>query len=281
MIFPRISQTHDDVARHYDELDAFYRDVWGEHVHHGYWASGRESAAQAVEALVTRVAERLELGPGQRVCDIGCGYGATAELLAERHRVAVVGVTLSAEQLRRAEMRGRDNPLLGFRREDWLSNGFEAASFDRALSIESSEHMSDKQRFFDEVFRTLRPGGRLVVCAWLAAARPSKWHVRHLLEPICREGRLPSMGDEQDYRRMAERAGLRIVALEDLSAAVARTWTLCAARLVRKILTDGRYARFLLSRSASDRSFAATVFRIWLAYRLGAMRYCLLTAEKP
>lgn len=66
MIHPNRSQTTAAVAAHYDELDLFYREVWGEHVHHGFWATGRESPLAAVEALVDLMADRLDLAPGKR-----------------------------------------------------------------------------------------------------------------------------------------------------------------------------------------------------------------------
>src|SRR5215203_2887251 len=81
VIYPREAQTAADVAGHYDELDPFYREIWGDHVHHGYWVTGQETLQEAVEGLVDLVASRLALTPGERVCDVGCGYGATAELL--------------------------------------------------------------------------------------------------------------------------------------------------------------------------------------------------------
>ena len=78
VIVPDVPQTVTEVAVHYDELDTAYRRIWGDHVHHGYWRSGCESAAEAAEALVRLVEVRLELEPGHAVCDIGCGYGSTA-----------------------------------------------------------------------------------------------------------------------------------------------------------------------------------------------------------
>ena len=42
----------EDVADHYDELDPFYREIWGEHVHHGLWESGKETIEEAVVNLV-------------------------------------------------------------------------------------------------------------------------------------------------------------------------------------------------------------------------------------
>jgi tocopherol O-methyltransferase len=282
MIHPNQPQTTAGVAAHYDELDPFYREIWGEHVHHGYWATGRESDAEATAALVDLVADRLRLAPGQRVADIGCGYGATAERLAERHGVAVTGVTVSAAQAARAQMRRRPaRGSVAVRRQDWLANGFAPASFDRAYAIESSEHMPDKGRFFAEAHRTLKPSGLLAVCAWLACDAPRPWEVRHLLEPICREGRLPGMGDEGDYRRLAEAAGFRVLASEDISDRVRRTWWICARRLAGKLVTSPRYARFLLDAASGNRVFALTLLRLLVAYRTRSMRYCLMLFEKP
>ena len=106
--------------------------------------------------------------------------------------------------------------------------------------------MADKRRFFAEAYRTLRPGGRLAVCAWLARDRPRPWEARWLLEPICREGRLPSIGDEGDYRRLAAAAGFTVAECEDLSSRVRRTWYVCAGRLAGKLISKPRYLRFLL-----------------------------------
>ncbi len=278
MILPKQPQTTSAVAAHYDELDSFYREIWGEHVHHGYWATGRETAAEAVVSLIELLARRLRLAPGQLVCDIGCGYGATARLLAESNAVDVTGVTVSAAQALHTcpPARGR----VSIQQQDWLTNHFPSERFDRAYAIESSEHMPDKQRFFAEAFRTLKLGGRLAVCAWLACDNPRPWEVRHLLEPICREGRLPSMGDESDYRRFAEQAGFRLEQVEDLSDQVRRTWWICTRRALAALVTKPRYLRFLLNPAATNRIFALTLFRIMIAYRTRSMRYCLFVFQR-
>ncbi|UVF17657.1 class I SAM-dependent methyltransferase [Microvirga terrae] len=280
MIIPRKPQSSEAVADHYDELDPFYREIWGEHVHHGLWTTGRETVDQAVEALIAHLADALALAPAQHVCDVGCGYGATAEWLVRHHGVRVTGVTLSAAQLRRAEQRADGLPGLHFRRQDWLANTFENGAFDHVIAIESSEHMPDKQRFFDEAYRTLKPGGRLAVCAWLARDRPPRWEERLLLEPICREGRLPGMGTEAEYRVWAGKAGFSVDGFEDLSRRVRRTWSLCAGRVATKLLTRSDYRRYLLDARSKNRVFALSLPRIWLAYLTGSMRYGFLTAHK-
>jgi tocopherol O-methyltransferase len=279
MIVPKTIQDAESVARHYDNLDRFYREIWGEHVHHGLWRTGRETPLEACEALSAAVAEKLMLKPGQAVCDVGCGYGGTSRLFADRWGCEVTGLTLSGAQLAyAARAHPRANPRLI--QQDWLENAFPSESFDAVLSIESSEHMVDKPRFFAEVARTLKPGGRFANCVWLSSEKPGPAAINHLLEPICREGRLPSMGSESEYRAMMAAAGLEVTSFEDLTPYVWRTWWLCLTRAAKGILTQRSYRTFLLDPRNSDRSFAITLLRILWAYRSGAMRYGLFAARK-
>ncbi len=281
MIFPLTIQTVEDVSGHYDELDTAYREIWGEHVHHGYWRAGRETPTEATEALIDLVADQLDLRDGQAVCDIGCGYGGTARYLASRHRVAVTGFTISGVQARFAQSLANGDGSVTFVHRDWLENGLPDGSFERAYAIESSEHMIDKARFFTEAARVLKPGGRLVVCAWLSRSNPTDMEVRHLLEPICREGRLPSMGDREDYAGLASNAGLVPVSFDDIGLDVRRTWSICARRFMLKLFTDGHYRRLAFSRSTRNRSFVLSVPRLMIALRTGAMRYGVFVWDKP
>jgi len=276
VIVPDISQNAVAVADHYDELDPIYRRVWGEHVHHGLWATGRETTAGAVEALVDTVGDRLGLLPGQACIDIGCGYGATARRLAMMRGVRVTGVTLSAEQARYAA--AHPVPGVDVQVRDWLDNGLADASADAAWAIESSEHMVDKPGFFAEAHRVLAPGGRFVICAWLAGTDASGWKVRHLLEPICREGRLPSMGTPEEYEAMAEAAGFVVTGYEDVSRRVARTWMICARRLLKALFVDRETRQLALG--ARNRGAILSIPRLILAYRTGAMRYGIFTLTK-
>ena len=174
--------TTDEVADHYDELDPYYREIWGEHVHHGLWERGDESVDDAVLNLIRDVARRGRIVAGKRVCDVGCGYGGTVRVLEAEFGANVSAITISSAQYRYAiAQRGvarSPEYLLG----DWASNELPSGVFDTVTSIESSEHMQDKPMCFAQAHRVLKTGGYFVVCAWLAVENPTRAHQRHLLE---------------------------------------------------------------------------------------------------
>jgi tocopherol O-methyltransferase len=269
------------VAAHYDDFDRFYREFWGDHVHHGLFETRRTTPEEARRRLVAVVAKEANLRPGDAVCDVGCGYGATARLLASGYQATVTALTISAAQYRYATAvePGARNPV--YLLCDWLKNGLEPGAFDAVLAIESSEHMPDLAAFFHEATRVLRAGGRLVVCAWLTRERPRLWERRWLIGPICREGRLRGMETAAEYQRLGRASGLVPVAFADVSRQVKRTWPICVGRVARALLREPAYRRFLLRDGGPNRIFALTLVRIWLAYELGAMRYGILTFQKP
>ena len=269
-----------DIAAHYDDLDDLYRSIWGTNIHHGYWMTGRESSDEAVNNLTRLVAEHAAIRPGDRVCDVGCGYGATALALNRDFGAAVTGITISPKQYAYATRAASGNSNVNFMLGDALLNGLSAQIFDAVIAIESTEHIEVKAKLFSEARRILRSGGRLVVTAWLARERPARWTMKCLLEPICTEGRLPNMASAGEYRRMLEDAGFHDLKFTDLTRRVKKTWTVCALRFIKQVLLDPALRRRLRDPQFTNRVFAKTVFRIRLAYATGAMRYGLFSATK-
>ncbi len=276
MILPKRPLADDAVGRHYDELDRFYRELWGEHVHHGLWRTGAETPQEAARQLAVEVADRAGIGPGDRVADVGCGYGATARLLAAERGAAVTGLTISAAQARAAPAVPGVQVLV----RSWLENRLPDGAFDAAIAIESLSHMGDRERAFAELGRVVRPGGRVAVVDWLAGERVRPAERRLLLDPICREGRLPRLSPASRYTALLRGAGFEVTAEDDLTARAARTWRIVAGRLVRRLATDAPARRFLLSRANPERAFALSLVRIPVAYRTGAMRLVLLAGRR-
>lgn len=283
MITPRRPAAPAAVAAHYDDLDRYYRELWGEHVHHGLWLgpADRASVEVATRGLAEWVIGLARIGEGSRVVDVGCGYGATSRLLAREHGARVTGLTLSAAQAAHAAAAGGrpGDPEILVR--DWLENGLPDANADAVVAIECLSHMPDKPRAFAELARVVRPGGRVVLTDWLATSRRRAWRDRGLLEPICAEGRLPSMHTPAEYGALLRDAGLEVERFEDLSRRVSRTWPIIARRALALAVRDGEARRFLLDRANPDRVFALTVPRIMAVYATRAMVQGLLVARRP
>ncbi len=158
---------------------------------------------------------------------------------------------------------------------DWQENGLPDRAFDAAIAIESLSHMPDKPRVFAQLARVVRPGGRVVVVDWLARERAGAVERRLLLDPICREGRLPELHPASDYVSFLRAAGFTVTGFDDLTRRAVRTWAVVARRLPGVLARDPR----LLAGAWPERAFLPSLVRIPLAERTGALRLCLLAAQ--
>ncbi len=158
-----------NIAAHYDLGNRFYQ-LWldpGMTYSSALYERAGQSLEDAQDAKIRRVGDLLELSPGQRVLEIGCGWGGMAEHLTRARGVSVVGLTLSTEQLAFAQARLADSPEAGmaeFRLQDYRDV---EGQFDRIVSIEMIEAVGEAH--WPRYFRTLRdrltPGGCAVVQA--------------------------------------------------------------------------------------------------------------------
>lgn len=109
------------------------------------------------------VAADLQVRPGERFLDLGCGCGAIAEHIAELTGATPFGVNLDRSQIEKAH-RNPNLPVTNFSVGDFNKPlGFEDASFDAVYAIQPMTYVSDHAFTFNEVYRVLKPGGRFVI----------------------------------------------------------------------------------------------------------------------
>jgi MPBQ/MSBQ methyltransferase len=170
---PRRYQSSETVANSYDEWteDGILEFYWGEHIHLGHYGSPptQKDFLTAKSDFVHEMAKwggLDKLPPGTTVLDVGCGIGGSSRILAKDYGFSVTGVTISPQQVQRAQELTPEGVDAKFMVNDALALSFPDASFDVVWSIEAGPHMPDKAQYAREMIRVLKPGGRLVVADW-------------------------------------------------------------------------------------------------------------------
>jgi cyclopropane-fatty-acyl-phospholipid synthase len=158
------------IAHHYDVGNDFYRIVLGESMTYScaYWAQPPGTHFDLTAAQFAKcdlVARKLGLTAGQRVLDVGCGWGSFALHAARSYGAHVVGVTISHEQAEYATKRMADegvSDLVEIRVQDYREVG--DGPYDAISSIGMAEHVGAALLpvYAADLFALLRPGGRLL-----------------------------------------------------------------------------------------------------------------------
>ena len=177
------------VASSYDSWtnDRLLENLWGEHIHLGFYEKPRLKK-DFRKAKIDFVHELVhwsgldKLPKGSRVLDVGCGIGGSARILSNDYGFDVVGISISQEQIKRANELTTNNDFCSFELMNALDLKFPKGSFDGVWSVEIGPHIFDKQKFADEMLRVLRPGGVLAIADW--NKRDSKKYPLNFLEKL-------------------------------------------------------------------------------------------------
>jgi cyclopropane fatty-acyl-phospholipid synthase-like methyltransferase len=215
-----------EVVDFYDNAIPMINRLVGVNVHLGYWTSEEDTSTvqEATDRLTDLMVERLGVGPGDRVLDLGCGLGVPAIRLARTTGAAVVGVATSPKLITEARANAEAAGLaerVGFELADAADLPFPAASFDAVLAIESIVHMADQPQVFAEVARVLKPGGRIVLTDFFTTTGLDGERLR-----IVEDYRRLSLNSEllkvEDYPPLLRAAGLHVTEYLDITRQTSR-----------------------------------------------------------
>ncbi|MBD2503001.1 methyltransferase domain-containing protein [Anabaena azotica] len=221
------------IQQFYDASSGLWEDIWGEHMHHGYYgADGTEqkNRRQAQIDLIEELLNWADIERAENILDVGCGIGGSSLYLAAKFQAQATGITLSPVQAARATERAKEAGLSG-RSQFLVANAqampFEDNSFDLVWSLESGEHMPDKTKFMQECYRVLKPGGTLIMVTWChrpTDETPLTADEQKHLEDIYRVYCLPYVISLPEYEAIARQLPLNNIRTADWSVAVAPFW---------------------------------------------------------
>lgn len=223
-----------NIAAHYDLGNEFYAQ-WldrGMNYSSGLFSGTGQTLEDAQNAKIDRVIELLNLSGGERVLEIGCGWGALAERLAQS--CAVTGITLSAAQLDFAQQRlrdGRGSPRANLRLQDYRDV---TGQYDRIASIEMIEAVGEHYWpvYFAKIHDLLAVGGTAVLQAiTIREDRFADYRTQpdFIQRHIFPGGMLPTV---EVIRAEAARAGLVLVSRDSFGHSYARTLSLWRERFL-------------------------------------------------
>jgi cyclopropane-fatty-acyl-phospholipid synthase len=216
-----------NIAAHYDLGNEFYQQ-WldpGMTYSAGLYSPMSQTLEQAQDTKLDRVLSLLDLAGGEKLLEIGCGWGSLAERILQRHDCRVTGVTLSREQLAFAQRRLRSSALderSDIRLQDYRDV---RGTFDRIVSIEMLEAVGQAYwpTYFQNVQNRLRPGGVAVLQVITIAEDRFEAYRRRpdfIQKHIFPGGMLPTT---EIIERETAKLGLKLVEKEFFGDSYART----------------------------------------------------------
>lgn len=272
------------IQQFYDASSGLWEQIWGEHMHHGYYGADgqvRKERRQAQIDLIEALLDWGEVRQASQILDVGCGIGGSSLYLAEKFAAAATGITLSPVQANRASQRAAAAGLSDrthFQVADALQMPFADESFDLVWTLESGEHMPDKQQFLAECFRVLKPGGTLLMATWCHRPTPPALTAdeQQHLEKIYRVYCLPFVVSLPDYAAIAQSLGLQNLRTADWSDAVAPFWNV----VIDSALTPTAIVGLLRSGWTTIQA-ALSLGLMSRGYQRGLVKFGLLCGTKP
>jgi cyclopropane-fatty-acyl-phospholipid synthase len=249
------------VGFHYDQPPVFFRSFLDESLVYscGYFDGGAETLGEAQIAKIDYILAKLQLEPGERLLDIGCGWGALVMRAAEKFGAQAFGITLSRGQCKEARRRIAAAGLADRATvELWDYRDLGALEFDKVASVGMIEHVGRERTslYFDAAFRALRKGGLFLNhgIADQSYARRGERTSGFIDRFVFPDGDLLPVSETLLF---AERAGFELRDVENLRENYARTTRAWLANLERN----------------SSLAIAATnerTYRVWRLYLAGS-----------
>lgn len=158
---PIAIHTNDANDQHYQVPSEFFKLVLGERLKYScaYWPEGTESLNDAELQMLKLWCKRAQIENGQKILDLGCGWGSLCQYLAETYpQSRVVGVCNSKTQKAFIESRAKQSKLNNLRIIAADMNTFQISEkFDRIMSLEMFEHMRNYQKLLQKISTWMNP----------------------------------------------------------------------------------------------------------------------------
>lgn len=278
-----MNELNKNIARFYNRSTQLWLDVWGEHMHQGFYGkSGREKKdrRQAQIDLISELINWAAIEKADNVLDAGCGVGGSARYFNRKFNSHVTGYTLSGVQANNAREFNQKESLehaIEIIEGDMMQIDPERKKFDLIWSLESAEHIADKKQLINLFYNLLLPGGKLIIATWCVRQTPPDFtkEEKSIIEQIRKNYHLPPMISIHDLSRIAESAGFKNIVAEDWSKSVVPFWNAVYTSALKWKSVIG-----LIRAGWPAIKGAYTIRFMQKGYRNGSIQFGVMKAEK-
>jgi len=195
------SQSDKAGAYYKEHTEGLYLSGWNpDHIHWGLFEpgecpaynerlAGSKGLARALVRMIEAIIEPAGIQARHHVVDAGCGVGGTAIHLAKTRGCRVTGINLSPTQLEMAAEKASNEGVadrVSFGRADCSKSlPFADGSVEAVVNIESACHYGNRDQFFREASRILKPSGRLAASDWMVPDGLSREQYDQWVSPMC------------------------------------------------------------------------------------------------
>lgn len=250
------------------------------HMHWGYWddpglarPKDRKDFHNAAERLCQMIAGQVNIAEGCKLADVGCGFGGTIDSINHAYSgLDIIGLNIDPRQIEIAKSRVKpiNNNRIKFITGDACNLPFEDASLDALLAVECIFHFPDREKFFAEATRVLKPGGKFAFSDFVPLVA-MEGRGKRIREMFRRSVSIHFGGGSetltlQQYNEMARRYNLKNTCEIDVTANIMPTFVTLLDRI------DWHKKGALINWFSSR--------MLWFSQKSGKVRYTILAYQK-
>jgi len=279
--------TDQNIIDYYDLTEGQMRMLWKLNqamgLHYGIWDKNTKSLADAIINNNRVMAKLAGIQKGDKVLDAGCGVGGSSIYLAKNIGAQCTGITLSERQVKSANSYAQKNGVsdkVHFEVNDYFDTKYEEASFDFAWALESMATARDKGLFLKEMYRVLKPGGRIVICDLY---KPHAYNVddHKCMQDMLYHWMISDILTVDEKRELANEIGFNVVVEKNFTQGVKKTvnriyWLNHLGMMGTKL-----YKLFYPKATAISQNHYKTGYGQYYGYKKGLWNYYIWVLEKP